>query len=408
MSADLETLLRDTLAARAETITHGPNWQSPQASARRHRQWVAPLIAAAVVVSVAATVVAIETASHTHPATHPTGTPSPTPVTKSCVTSLPTSWRSALSRGTTTAAANTAFPLDVTSNGSVLVSRDFGNSRDVALVSATGVARRVYSIPSPDQYQVLRATVAGSFALIPVSRLPRAANGVIPVVIRIVLVNVQTGAARTVTAVGARDYKAGANTIDGATMSDGHVYYDVRAHFASQAAAIHDYDIATHTDRVIATSPVEVALGPALQARGVVWAPPYVGGVGVARPLPNEVDKSTDSLVGDDSSYAWIGPGHRIAYWAPGMGVAKEFRIAGATPTSLVTAAGPFVLYETNATGVRVLDTRSGAIVTAPAVEPFATSRHGVIAGYALTGGGKVRPTALVRLDTSKLPELHC
>ena len=74
MTSDLETLLRETLANRAETVHRGPSWQPPTSPA--HFRRFAPLIAAAVVAAIAGSLVLID---HDQSDNRPAGPNRPTP-----------------------------------------------------------------------------------------------------------------------------------------------------------------------------------------------------------------------------------------------------------------------------------------------------------------------------------------
>lgn len=416
MTNDLETLLRDTLSARAETITRGPNWQPAQPRQRR-RRWVAPLIAAAAVLAVAGTVVAIHASSGRQRATHPSGTPSPTPtssapsLTAMCTTSLPSVWRTRLADGTGTFGAESAYPLAAGADGAVLVTRDFGTARDVVLVARDGSVRRIYSVPAPDQNQVLDGALDGNYALIDVSRLPRNSNGVLQTVIQVVLVDLHTGKQTVV----ARADASGGRTIDGATLYDGRVYYDVRPKYVSRRSAIHVYDIAHRSDRVVAT-----ALGngpgeaPTLMPQGVVWSRATMQ-LGAARQLPGPVARAINGdplrthLATDGTAYAWIPGPRELAWWAPSLKAPRVFVLPGGASSLTPTVAGPLVLYTPDTAQQEeysqyMLDARTGASTVLPHVDMSAVSGGGVFAGDRRTSGA----TAVVRLDSATLPELRC
>src|SRR5438445_11683630 len=89
MSNDLETLLRETLASRAETVTSGPAFAG--APTRRARRWIAPLAAAATVVVVAGAVEVGVRLSRSDRPTHPRPV-----IPNVCTTSLPASWQHAV------------------------------------------------------------------------------------------------------------------------------------------------------------------------------------------------------------------------------------------------------------------------------------------------------------------------
>lgn len=433
---DLERLLRDTLAGRALDVTTGPSWRGADKGSRRPQRWLAPLLAAAVVALATGSVVLVEHSFDDQRATHrtasPTQSPSPTPtpapttaVQSACRAVLPASWRTALAKGTTKVGAFSVLPLDVDSDGSVLVSRDFGTSRDVAVVAPDGRARSIYSIAAPNSNQVENGALDGKWAMIPVIGLPRFANGVDPTISRLEVVDVDTRATHTV-AVDS-DTTDAKHVIDGAALLDGHVYYDVRPVYGKQSGAMHEYDLASGTDRVIASG----SLGrPVLLGRGVSWSVTPDGlHPQVRRAIPVLVTEDTNTtrpanaLVTDGAAYAWVDAAGRIAWFGPGSTAPKRTARAAAGAAEVEAVVGPLVLFTDDADDARpvhILDTRTGAVTTAPSLgspNEFGppAARTGVFGGFSVTGtrpSGTTAPgtpiTALVRIDAAKLPELHC
>jgi hypothetical protein len=333
-----------------------------------------------------------------------------------CSTSLPATWRTALADGTGTVGAAAAYPLAVGGDGAVLVTRDFGTSRDVALVARDGSVRRIYTVPAPDQNQVLDGVVERHWALIDVSRLPRHSNGVLQTVVIVVVVDLDSGKHTVIASTTDGDVTKGLRTIDGATLYDGRVYYDVRAKYVSRRSAIHRYDIATKSDRVIATTLDSNGTGeaPKLTAQGVIWSPATMQ-LGVARPLPGPVAKAINGdpvrthLATDGTSYAWIPGPRELAWWAPSVKSPRVFVLPEGASSLTPTVAGPLVMYtpagdDQNGSVPHIFDARSGATALLPHVEMYAVSGDGVFAGFQTAGGA----TSVVRLDAAKLPELRC
>jgi hypothetical protein len=424
---DLEQLLRETLATRAGTVDRGPSWRGSDEAPRKPHRWLAPLIAAAIVLAVAGGVIAIEHSSGPTQPTHPTpvqslipsptATPTPSPtdtVQRACRTTLPAEWETAIKDGTITAGALSAMPLSVGADGSVLVARDFGSSRDVAVVSPDGKPRRIYSIASPDQNQVEDGVLEGHWALVPVIRLPRGANGVDPTVVRLVLVNTTSLATRTLATATDADVQHGRNVVDGATMFNGRVYYDFRPVYGKSAGVVHEYDIATGADRIIASGKVGA---PHLYGRGVGWTDSGLD-TPIARALPAPVDRDTDSLraanelTTDGTAFAWMDSPHRIAWFGAGSTQPTRIVVPDKDQVDVVQVVGPIVLFEGDGTGLQVLDARTGATAVVSqlgsGLQPYGLARDGVYAGYTFSGSFKTSPTEVVRIDVTKLPELHC
>ncbi|MDT4914196.1 MAG: hypothetical protein QOC66_3324, partial [Pseudonocardiales bacterium] len=152
---DLETDLRNTLRERATDIDTVPvdfahlasldvldHDQAHHLNRGRRTAW---LIAASVVavLAVAATVIGLgkmRSDHHVAPGTeHPSpphASASPALVQRStCTATLPNTWRTALISGTSRFGAVSTMPLAVSPDGSaMLVARDYGSRRDVALV----------------------------------------------------------------------------------------------------------------------------------------------------------------------------------------------------------------------------------------------------------------------------------
>ena len=390
-----------------------------------------PLAAAAAVTAVALTVTLAGGRTDQHPATQaPTSgahtssargpsTTAPTPSTTSrtpvpgpaCRTGLPAAWRAAVADGTTTAGAASAFPLFVTNDGRVLISRDFGTSRDVALLTPGGSAQRIYSVPAPDQNQVLDGVVEGNRALIVVSRLPRNSNGVLQTVDRIVVLDLRTGGQTVVASNGKHNFVTGGRTIDGATLYRGRVYYDVRKSYVSNKSAIHEYDVAAGTDRVIATAGGDgPGAGPALTRQGVVWSKQTMQ-LGVPRALPAPVadaaqgSRAASSLASDGTAYAWLSGRRELGYWAPSMSAPEYLRIPGLSGVDAVS--GSFVIVDgAGKAPSLLLDARSHAVAPLAGVQPYALSAGSLVAAYDFAGSKEA--FTVVALDTSHLPALRC
>ena len=241
------------------------------------RRWTlaAAAVAAALVGGVA---LGVHGLSHKRPA-DPTPTPTPAPAT-TCTTTLPSAWNGAMSgRGLSLGAS--AMPLAVAANGDVLAARDFGHVRDVVLVPAGGAPRTIFTVPSPDQNMVENASIEGKWAVMPVVREPRNSNGVLPEVVEVDLVDIDTRAVRTLVRVSADDITNGAVTIDSAVIGGGHVYWDVRQKYVDTVRRIEDYDIASNTTSVDPNSvtPNQRAVGaPVITGWSVRYPPNTAGG----------------------------------------------------------------------------------------------------------------------------------
>ena len=297
----------------------------------------------------------------------------------------------------------------------ILVARDFGIARDVAIVDAAGNTRSIYSVPQPEQNQVQHASIDGKYAVIDLQRLPRNANGVLGTDLAVVLVNIVTGTAKNIDAISEQDIRHGGRTIDGSLIADGQVYWDFHSAYGNHAGVVKDYDVATGRTRVVyrgtVGTPMMTAFGISVSwgAQGHLVIPRTVPAP-VLNALPAHARQSSPAF--DGSSYAWI-VGRRIGWWGPGQSQATEVTFPERVQPGLVAVAGPFVLF-TDANTLnpsapdQVLDARSGAVSILSGLQPYALSSEGVLAGYRFVHGFKTSPTEPVRIDTNALPPLTC
>lgn len=429
MTSDLETLLRETLANRADTVHSGPPWDqhsrpsSPRAPRWAHR--VAPLVAAAAVLGLVATATFLEhstgTDHHAGRSASPTVTPRPTTTTSpspidhaACTTSLPTSWRDAVRTGTTDAGAVSVQALDASANGAVLIARDFGTARDVALIEPNGSIKQIYSVPAPNRNDVAMGSLDGPWALLPVQYLPRDANGVIPPVIKLVLINVRTGTHRLILSVTRSDVKHERTFSLGATIYAGHVYYDMRAKFQSRVVAIHDYDIATNSDRVIARTS-NVNDPPTLFAEGVSWGSPPAGDtISVRRALPPAVAAGLTTKLGENTlrsdgrSYAWVNAANRIDYYSHDAAAVQSFTIPRVRHVLIDAVVGSLVFYSNDqSVDTWVLDVRTAATAKFGGLLSASVGGGGVFASTIQPKSGSTASKVL-RLRVADLPGLTC
>lgn len=415
--AALATLLDD--AAPATTV-HEP---------RRHR-WL--LLAAAVlsVLAVAGASVGIATLAdgrHAHPSA-PTHGPAPAPTTSpspdrsgpsvatqtTCTASLPTGWRDALAHGRLSLGAQDSFPVAITPDGELLVIRDFGHARDVVLVSRGGTVRPIYTVPDPDQHRVA-AAIEGPNVLITLDNTPRAVQKWVPALTDVLVLNLDTGTTTTVIHVPPVANTLPVPTIFSAALFDGHVYWDQSPGNGS-GTLIRDYDIATGTTRTLETGELS---SPVATAGGVSWKPGLVNGVEARRTvqvpatLPTAVAaavpaKLRATVVSDGSAYAWLDPTGGIGWWTPGAVRPLVTRVPGGPWSTISAVSGPYVVL-----GNDVVDVRSGAVATGDALNSLTggvaiTGAGGsILYGYTLPSG-KGGPKIAVRIDTTRLPELHC
>ncbi|MEP7020255.1 MAG: hypothetical protein ABI808_06360 [Pseudonocardiales bacterium] len=432
--SDIDNALRTMLRERATDITTLPTRFDDLSSldavaglAHRpnHRtHWATFAAAAAVVVGIASVTVALRDRDTHHsqpvrpvtpvtPPVTPRVTPPVTPPVTACTTTLPAAWTPAAS----TLGATSAIAIAVSSTGSVLATRDFGDKRDVVIVERGSAPRSIFTVPDPDQKTVDNGSLEGKWALVPVLRVPRNANGVIGTVAAIVLVDTTNGRTRTIETVTDAEHQAGHRTIDGAILRDGHVYWDLRPSYASQAGTVLDYEIATGQRRTIFSGQVSA---PEADVVRVFWGDGSAASSAPApEPLPPVVAAATRparsraTLSTDGSYYAWVDSKTRIGWWAPGAAAPTYVTLPadaapGDDPSAGVIVAGPYVYLngETTDGSYFVLDMRTRALAKTAALLRF--SGGGVFAGYRDAGGPKADPIATFVLDTATLPGLHC
>lgn len=427
---ELEALLRATLKARAAEVTEAADLPTTTTSRlRRSHRWLPALAAAAIIAAVAATVVGIRVAGSHAPAKPPASSPSPSPtrtaapappqppnLVVTCHAKLPAAWKTAITQGGSRYGADSAFPIAISPDGrQLLVSRDFGTSRDVALVGTSGAPRPIFTVLQPNLNQVQHASIDGHYAAIDVQRLPRNANGVLGTVVEVVLIDLRSLHSTLLDSVEDSDITYGRRTIDGSVVADGHVYWDVRTSYGNLRGVIRDYDIVTGQVRdaysgvVGQLSRTALGISTAWNGEGQVVIPGDV-------PEPVQAALTTNasrlSVISDGSSYAWL-HGRHIEWWAPGQNQVSELTPTDVAP-GLIAVAGHYVMYDDPSSDsvvpiVYILNTSNGAIgASVNVLQPYALSSAGVFVGYRFAGSFKTSPTEPVRIDTTKLPGLHC
>jgi hypothetical protein len=331
-----------------------------------------------------------------------------------CTASLPPAWTDALAHGVLRLGAEATFPQGATPDGQLLLTRDFGHSRDVVLLSRTGSTRLIYSVPDPDQHEVA-AAIEGHYVLVTLDNRPRGAEQWVPYLTDILLVDLNTGTTTTVLHAQTHGVQGTTPSIIAAVLFHGHVYWDQSPSMVSTTTVIKDYDIASGATRTTRTGDV---MWPMTTAAGVSWDPHGFrnglnghGTIQVPAALPAELAAAVPAaaratLVSDGTAYAWLDPSGAVGWWSPGQHPVLV-HVPGGSWTTIAAVAGPYVISGS------VLDTRTGAVATSNTLSPLTGGVEitggaaGIAYGYTLPSG-KDGPSLAVRINTTELPGLHC
>ncbi|WP_123024984.1 hypothetical protein [Mycolicibacterium stellerae] len=351
----------------------------------------------------------------------------PQPSTRpSCVTEVPAAWQKAIDASAVKTGGISNVPMAVGRRGEVAVSRDNGDTRDLLLIDSDKSVNEIYAVPEPNRNSIGAVALDDRWVVVGVEYSPRGANGIIPTIMRIDVVDRQGGATRTVVDSPAEDRTSGGKTIDSVTLFGGKVYWITRDTFAGDAGRIQSYDLNTGAVTDVASGDMRnVRTTAAGLAWDVAWdqntgaraelkipdaLPPAVAGaVGTGR------DQMT--LVTDGNAYAWSTgrdqgePG--LAYWSPNSGLVH---ITGNTPPGRFQAlplsvVGPYVVIERGRPGdnfdtfATVIDTRSGALTY---LRPSVGGADGGTIAVGIGATMKEPPTSAGVLRVDALPPLTC
>lgn len=343
----------------------------------------------------------------------------------SCETSVPAAWQSAIDKSVVDTGGVSNIPMAVGRRGEVAVARDNGDTRDLVLIGVDKSVTEIYPVPEPELHQIGTVSMDDRWVVAGVAHAPRGANGVIPTLMRIDVVDRQGGPVRTVAESPPEDFESGGPTIDSVALFGGKVYWITRDTYAGNAGRIQSYDLNTGTVTDVASGEMRnVRTTAAGLAWDVAWdentgpraelkipdaLPPMVAGaVGTGR------DQFT--LVTDGNSYAWATAaqqgGPAISYWSPNVGLV---RITGKLPTAADTellplfVVGPYVVVakgrDDRDTSAAVIDARSGALVY---LRPSVGGADGGTIAIAIRDAQKSPPTTAGVLRVDTLPPLTC
>jgi hypothetical protein len=378
---------------------------------------------------IAATAVAC-TSEPDKPAAPPVASSSAAPQQVSrpiCETALPAAWQQAIDDNRVDAGGSTT-PLAVGRAGEIVAVRDNGHTRDVLLISADKSVKEVYPVPDPNRNNAGFAAVDDRWIVVGVVRSPRGANGVLPTLSRIDVIDRNGGPVRNVVQANDEDFQTGGPTIDSVALFDGKVYWITHEKYASSNGVTRSYDPNTGVIAEVSSGSMGTLRATAIGLTGIVDDPsnrPTWTHTEVIRPaqLPTPVADAVGtgpdrwSVTTDGTAYAWLtGVDHGatgVAWWSPQSGLV---RIAGdivkvkdwLPPVSVV---GPYVVIGEGRNGSQasatVVDARSGAVTS---VDPWVVDADGGTIGLSIQYGanGKSAPSYPVVLRVDQLPPLAC
>ena len=361
----------------------------------------------------------------TTPAT-PTSVAAEAPTDRTpCDAAVPTAWQQAIDRSAVSTGGISNVPAAVGRGGEVAVIRDGGDSRDLLLIGADKSVAEVYPVPDPNQNSVGFSAMDDRWIVVGIDRIPRAANGVLPTLFRIDVVDRQGGAVRTVVQSAEEDLDSGGPTIDSIALFGGKVYWITRDSYTADTGTIRSYDLNTGAVADVSSGAMRnVKTTAAGLAWDVTWGQ---GGTRAELKIPDQLPPPVAGALGtgqdqmtlatDGTAYAWITGteqgGTGVAWWSPTEGLVRITRKNpdGKNQVAPLYVVGPYVVldrgrgdgkYDTFAT---VIDTRSGASTYLH--ESVGGADGGTIA-MGLGGNLKNLPTRAGVVRADALPPLTC
>jgi hypothetical protein len=342
-----------------------------------------------------------------------------------CEIAVPAAWQKAIDESAVDTGGVANVPIAVGRRGEVAVSNDSGDTRGLLLIGADRSVTEIYDVAEPDENSLGTVAMDDRWVVVGVEHAPRGANGVIPTLIRIDVVDRQGGPIRNVADSPQEDLESGGKTIDSVALFGGKVYFITLDTYSGNAGKISSYDLNTGAVTDVATGEMRNVRAT---AAGLAWDVAWDENTGpraelkIPDALPPEVagaigtGRDQFTLTTDGNAYAWLtGSGQAdpgLAYWSPNAGLVS---VTGKIPSGLKSAAplhvvGPYVVIgrgrtDTPETAATVIDTRSGALTY---LRPSVGGADGgtIAVGLGATGKGPPTNTGVVRVDT--LPPLSC
>jgi hypothetical protein len=356
-----------------------------------------------------------------------TSVAAPPPISRvSCEVPVPARWQQVIDDSRVNTGGVSNVPMAVGRAGETAVVRDNGDTRDVLLIGADKSVTEIYAVPDPSENAAGPVAMDDRWIVVGVAHAPRGANGVLPVLNRIDVIDRQGGPVHNVVQASEGDLISGGATIDSFALFGGKVYWITRDTYAGDTGTIRSYDLNTGAVADVASG---VMRNVRTTAAGLAWEvawdrekgtrtelkipdalpPPVAGAIGTGQ------DQMT--LATDGTAYAWFTGKDEgaasVEYWSPTSGLVRITgnlpKASDAEPTPL-SVAGPFVVidkgrqdeYDTYGT---IIDTRSGALTY---LRQWVGGANGGTIGVGFVGPTKDLPasTGVVRVDS--LAPLSC
>ncbi len=352
----------------------------------------------------------------------------PKPTTRpSCETAVPAAWQKAIDASAVVTGGVSNVPMAVGRRGEVAVSRDNGDTRDLLLIGADKSVSEIYAVPEPDQNWIGTVAMDDRWVVVGVEYAPRGANGIIPTIMRIDVVDRQGGPVRTAVESPMEDRTSGGETIDSVALFGGKVYWITRDTFAGDAGKIQSYDLNTGAMSDVATGDMR---NVRTTAAGLAWDVAWDQNTGARAELkiPDALPPAVAGAVGagrdqmtlatDGNAYAWStgndqGP-PGLAYWSPNSGLVQitgNLPQAGKFQSLPLFVVGPYVVIDRGRPGdsddtfATLIDTRSGALAY---LGPSVGGADGGTIAVGIGATMKEPPTRAGVLRVDDLPPLTC
>jgi hypothetical protein len=346
---------------------------------------------------------------------------------KTCEVAVPAAWQKAIDAGGVRTGGVSNVPMVVDRAGEVAVARDNGDTRDVLLVGVDKSVNEIYAVPEPNRNWVGSVAMDDRWVVVGLEYAPRGANGIIPTLMRIDVVDRQGGPVRTVVESPMEDRTSGGKTIDSFALFGGKVYWITRDTYAGDTGTIRSYDLNTGAVTDVASGEMR---NVRTTAAGLSWEvawdqnagtraelkipdalpPPVAGALGTGR------DQLT--LATDGTAYAWFTESDQgqpgLAYWSPITGLVRITGMipqAGKFQPTPLYVVGPFAVIDrgrqddAHDTSATVVDTRSGALTY---LRPTVGGANGGTIAVGIGATLKSLPTSAGVLRADALPPLSC